>query len=478
MTKKSYQMLSRTESLCPRCLSRIPAYYVKDGEMVYLIRHCDDHGGFQTMVWKGPPNFETWKRPKIPTSPPVTYSESYLGCPFDCGLCPAHRQHTCTALIEITQRCNLNCPVCFASAGRNDSADPDLGVIKEWFERIRDACHPCNIQISGGEPTLRDDLPEIITLGGNMGFSFIQLNTNGIRLAGEKGYARKLKEAGLSSVFLQFDGTEDSVYNSLRGKPLLDIKQSAIEMCGENDIGVVLVPTLVPGVNSRNIGDIIRFGLKKAPVVRGIHFQPISYFGRYPHPPTDGDRISLPEIMTAMEEQTGGMIKANNFRPPGCENARCSFHGNFILMPDGKLKALSCFKPPATLPAMNNGFVGDLRKPENISSSSSDYQNIAGNIEKAEDGARQAISTVARQWAFPVISDKKCCCGTDDLDTFLSRAKQYGFTISAMAFQDAWNIDLERLKDCCIHVMAPGGKLVPFCIYNLTSAEGKTVYRK
>jgi len=447
-------VLSQTQSLCPECLSRIPASYIKEGDSVFLVKHCDKHGKFQTIFWRGKPDFETWTRPKIPTRPEICYAEISQGCPFDCGLCPEHRQHTCTALLEITMRCNLNCPVCFASAARAAPPDPDFKLIKTWYGRVINAGGFCNIQLSGGEPTVRDDLPIIIETGRKMGFSFIQLNTNGVRLAADKDYARRLKEAGLSSVFLQFDGTSDDIYTVLRGKPLFKAKQAAIEHCAENDIGVVLVPTLMPKVNIHNIGDMIRFGLKFAPAVRGVHFQPVSYFGRYPNPPSDEDRITLPEIMTAIEQQTDGMVRTENFRPPGCENARCSFHGNFILMPDGSLKALT--------------------QSVHTGCQCGTSQNIE---EKAEDGAIQAITTVARQWAFPTISEKRCCDKTDDLDAFLTRAKEYGFAISAMAFQDAWTLNIERLKDCCIHVVSPEGNLIPFCIYNLTSAGGKTLYR-
>ncbi|MEZ4527064.1 MAG: hypothetical protein R2941_14195 [Desulfobacterales bacterium] len=220
--------------------------------------------------------------------------------------------------------------------------------------------------------------------------------------------------------------------------------------------------------------------MKFAPTVRGVHSSP-SHFGRYPNPPSDKVRITLPEIMAALEQQTDGMVKTSNFRPPGCENARCSFHGNFILMPDGSLTALTKFVPADTESCKDAGTAQDLRKSASCCSPTEiiSRNDISGlPAEKAEDGARQAISTVARQWAFPVVSEKQCACSTDDLDAFLTRAKQYGFAISAMAFQDAWTLDMERLKDCCIHTVSPDGRLIPFCIYNLTSAGGETIYRR
>ncbi|MEN6328306.1 MAG: radical SAM protein, partial [Syntrophomonas sp.] len=193
-------------------------------------------------------------------------------------------------LLEITQRCNLNCNFCFASSG-GDLADPSFDTIREWLKILVEAGKPF-IHISGGEPTVRNDLPEIIRMIKEMGFPYIQLNTNGLRLAQKPEYVKELKQAGLSSVFMQFDGTKDEINQQLRGRNLLAEKENAIKNCGDNNLGIVLVPTIVPGVNDDNIGEIIRFGLSKVPDVRGIHFQPVSYFGRYPAPPLDNQRIT------------------------------------------------------------------------------------------------------------------------------------------------------------------------------------------
>ena len=155
-------------------------------------------------------------------------------------------------------------------------------MVRSWYEALLASGHPSNIQLSGGEPTLRDDLPEIVALGRAMGFRFIQLNTNGLRLARDPSFVERLKEAGLASVFLQFDGTHDEIYRALRGGPLLEAKLKAIHHCEQQELGVILVPTLVPRINTNDIGTIIRFALENIRVVRGVHFQPVSYFGRYP----------------------------------------------------------------------------------------------------------------------------------------------------------------------------------------------------
>jgi uncharacterized radical SAM superfamily Fe-S cluster-containing enzyme len=364
---------------------------------------------------------------------------------------PDHRQQTCTALLEVTLRCHAGCAFCFAGSHPDRKPDPDMSLIKSWLESLLIGSASCNIQLSGGEPTLRNDLPEIVALGKSMGFELVQLNTNGLRLAIDPQFVESLKKAGLSSVFLQFDGTQDVVYRSLRGKPLLESKIAAIQNCRAQEIGVVLVPTIVPGINDCELGTILQFALDNLPTVRGVHFQPVSYFGRYPWPPRDHDRVTIPEIIRGLELQTNGLVRVDHFKPPGCEKARCSFHGTFVLMPDGDLKAFSHRKPSACS-------CGTLR---------------------AEEGAERARRFVARQWRQPdgrAEGQEHSALSLGHWDVILERARTHMLSVSGMAFQDAWNIDIERLKDCCIHVVSRDGRLVPFCAYQLTSSTGRVLY--
>lgn len=319
---------------------------------------------------------------------------------------------------------------------------------------LLDTVGSCNIQLSGGEPTLRDDLPEIMRLGRALGFSFFQLNTNGLRLAAQPGYAAHLRDAGLSTVFLQFDGLDDTVYRALRGVPLLEIKERAITECGRSGLGVVLVPTMVPGVNTGQVGHIIRYAIDRLPHVRGVHFQPISYFGRYPAPPVDSDRYTLPELLRDVEGQSDGLLPVSSFSPSGCEHSLCSFHGDFLLLPDDRVRPLS--------------------DPDRVSSCC-----CGKDASKAAETKR---SYVARHWSLDASAMDSCGCSDDvsSLDAFLSRMRTHSFTITAMAFQDAWTVDLERLRNCCLHVVAPSPRLriVPFCAYNLTDSAGNALHRQ
>jgi uncharacterized radical SAM superfamily Fe-S cluster-containing enzyme len=459
-------VVGQTESVCPTCLRRLPATRVAVGEDVYLRKTCPDHGDFSTVIWRGAPSYRTWVRPKLPSTPQNPGTTVERGCPFDCGLCPDHRQASCCVLLEVTQRCNLRCRVCFADSGHGRTsdacADPSLERIESWYRSLLDASGPVNVQLSGGEPTLRDDLPEIIRLGRDLGFTFFQLNTNGLRLGRDPEYVRRLADAGLSTVFLQFDSLRDEANQRLRGRPLTTRKRQAIERCADAGIGVVLVPTIVPGVNLDDLGPLVRYALDLVPAVRGVHVQPVSYFGRYPGTPgapTDADRITLPEVMRAIVAGTGGRIPLSAFAPPGGENAWCSFHANVVVMPDGDLVRLT--KNPAAS--------GCCPAPT-----------------PARDGAAQSQRTVARLWSAPgplIPLQQAGCCeqparpSLGGWDVLLERARTHTFSVSGMAFQDAWNLDLERLRDCYIHNISPDGRLIPFCAYNLTDAAGSPLYR-
>ena len=447
-----YPLKEKTESVCPVCLDRIPASRVILGKDVYLHKKCPEHGVFDTIIWRGEPSFETWRVDKIHTHPTVPFTDVNAGCPCDCGPCADHLQNPCCVLLEVTQRCDLKCPVCFADSNDIPTIDPEIKEIKNWFDRLLETKTSLNIQLSGGEPCVRDDLPEIIAFGRQAGFTYFQLNTNGLRLAKDKKFLKDLKEAGLSSVFLQFDGISDRVYRTIRGKPLLELKERAIKNCIEVGVGVVLVPVIIPGINDEEIGGILDFALKYHPGVRGIHFQPISYFGRFPKAPADKDRITIPEIIRKLEEQSQGLIKKEHFKPAQAEHARCTFSGNFVVMPDGTIRPLTRFQK----------------------------SNCGCQPVMADQALLKGQSFVARTWSRqPIRADQKDLSidGFGEWDLFIERSRTHSFAISGMAFQDAWTLDLERLCQCKIFILSPDQRLIPFCAYNLTNMHGESLYR-
>lgn len=436
------KVLHTTESVCPECIQRIAAEIIENDDTILMVKQCPEHGEFRTVIWRGTPRFDAWSRPKIPYSPD-SVTRAAKGCPYDCGLCEHHSQRTCTALVEITSRCNLHCPVCFADSGK-ESAEPSLDRLEAMFNDIFKRTGGCNLQLSGGEPTMREDLPEIVSVARKAGFTFIQLNTNGLRLARDPDLSKRLKAAGLSSVFLQFDSVTDGPYREIRGRELFRQKQQAIANLGKSGIGIVLVPTVVPGINDRELWDIIRFGLARQPHVRGVHFQPVSYFGRFPKQFLP-HHVTLPEVMNKVSLQSGGVINEGDFTPPGCEHELCSFSARYLVRED------------STLTLLGNSSCDCTPQP-------------------AEEGALRSIDVTARQWG-GVPTSQENIEGEDDLSRFLRRARSHTFSISGMAFQDCWNLDINRLRGCCIHVAQQDGRLIPFCSYNLTARDGSSLHR-
>lgn len=304
---------SPTVSLCPHCLRRIPALRVSENGAVYLQKTCPEHGDAgKVLLWRDDPKpYDEWTRgaSAVPGVPET--------CPTQCGLCPDHRQKTCTAILEVTGRCSLQCPVCFAGAGTDCDPDPDLDQIARTLEMVREKAGLCPLQISGGEPTSRDDLPQIVALARSMGFDPVQVNTNGIRLAEDEAYGSALVDAGMTVVFLQFDGVDGSVYERIRGRDLWDLKLRAIRNCAAWKVGVILVPTLLKMINDGQIGNIIQFAKSRMPAVKGVHFQPMTYLGRFPDAPRNEDRLLLSDVISAIERQTNGELKVENLLPSG-----------------------------------------------------------------------------------------------------------------------------------------------------------------
>lgn len=439
-------MPGKTRSVCPVCLKVLEAEKVFAHDGVYMEKSCPEHGRFRSLIWEGSlQSYLDWEICNTVLDPPLDPKPALMGCPYDCGLCEEHLRKGCCMLLELTNRCNLRCPVCFASAGEDEPRDLSMEEIGRQYDYLMAHGGPFNIQLSGGEPSMRDDLPDIIRLGRSKGFGFFQLNTNGLRLAGEPGYAQSLKEAGLDTVFLQFDSMNDEVYKILRGRPLLDVKLGAIDACAAAGLGVVLVPVIAAGVNENQVGDILRFAMTRMPAVRGVHFQPISYFGRCglerPEKP-----VTIPRMLRLIEEQTGGQMKYADFAGGGAENPYCSFHASYRKLPGGDIKCL----------------------PKRSDSSCCCCT--------ASDDSR---TSVADQWSgagkqFGELPQSE----TSALDSFLKLMRERTFAVSGMIFQDGFNLDLDRLRRCHICEVDSERGMVPFCAYNLTDSNGKSMYRK
>ncbi len=401
---------------------------------MWLQKSCEEHGFFTVPIWSDPESYYTWENQGVHACPSLDQATDRTDCPFTCGLCPEHEGDTCTAIFHLTDRCNMKCKVCFAEGCQN--TEPSLETIHHMYETCMAKTCPPTVQLSGGEPTLRKDLAEIVRMGKMMGVTHIQVNTNGLKLAADPTYAQELADAGTDLIYLQFDDVSDKTYEALRGRPLFEQKRQAIENCAKAGLGVLLVMTVYPGVNDTSLGDVLEFGKRYMPTVRGMHLQPVTHMGEFPNAK---DVITIPNVLNALVQQSNGQIRYEDISPRKKAAAHCSFSSRFFLKNDGTFVSLKDTTPERIIEHETvDGFVVD------------------------------AVKFTDTYWRAA-----KGCCGESDLSSALQNRI---FAISGMHFQDAWNIDLARLKGCCVHVMTQEGLSVPFCAYYLTSATGDRLY--
>lgn len=220
------RLLKETKSLCPECLAVIDARVLEDGGRVKMVKTCSQHGTFEDTYWSDYEQyarFEKYEALGDGLSNPRT--KKTKGCPYDCGICPEHKSQTVLAIIDITNRCNLRCPICFANAASAGYVyEPTYDQIVEMMKNLRQnrPMAPVALQFSGGEPTIREDLPKLVEKAKELGFDHVEVNTNGLRLSQSADYIKELMQKGADTFYLQFDGLTDDVYMKTRGVPLLD----------------------------------------------------------------------------------------------------------------------------------------------------------------------------------------------------------------------------------------------------------------
>jgi hypothetical protein len=393
------------------------------------------------------------------------------GCPNDCGICPEHKSHTALAIIDITNRCNLKCPVCFANAAAAGYVyEPTKEQVTGMLENLR-ATRPVPataLQFSGGEPTIRKDLPDLVRKAKELGFRHVEVNTNGVQISKSVEYAKELKAAGVSTFYLQFDGLTPEVYKYIRGVDLLDTKMKAIQNMREAGIrSVVLVVTLIKGVNDSQLGDIINFAVQNFDVVRCINVQPVSLCGRLPQEEREKMRITIPDFMHLVEEQTGGTIKVSDFYPVPTVVPVSKAVG---AMQDKRYVEFTAHPHcgMATYLFVQDGKVTPITRYANIEKFSAAVKKA---YEKAlKDGKkvskRALIGPALRYVKLGFIRKHIWGVLTEGSYKALGDLQRQSILLSSMHFMDPYNFDLERVQRCVIHYAVPDGRIIPFCTMN------------
>ncbi len=417
--------LDFTESLCPICLQIVEAQIIEKDGAVYMKKTCPDHGPMTVYLWHDVAHYHWMNSFHFPFKPPKVPKVSNDQCPLDCGLCSKHLRHPTLVEIEVTRRCNLHCPVCFMSAGEA-SPEPSLETIESTFLAIlQQTSLQTSIQLTGGEPTIRPDLPEIVSLGRANGFSAIEINTNGIAIAQNSAYASHLAESGVSGIYLQFDGLNNEIYRQIRGKDLLEEKLRAIEHCRRAGVQVVLAMTVIGGINHDQMGEVLDFALRNDDIVVGVAYQVAFSSGRFE---LNHQRpLSMGDVTFLLAEQSHGLLQSQDFLPLGCSHPLCSVATYLIKEGDANY--------PFTRNITSQEY---LREFNPYSPQGSVFADIL---------ARRGIHT------------------------------EHGFSVVIMNYMDVRTIDLKRLKECSMVVATEDGKLIPFCAYQLTSIYGRRLYQ-
>jgi len=439
-----------TKSLCPRCKKLIDAEVFEKQGKIFMRKKCKEHGNFLSLISSDAEFYKKALEFDLPGQKSLfRETKRKKGCPNDCGLCEEHKQHTCLALIDITNKCNLSCQNCYASSeadGKFLSLKQISGMLDQYIKCEK---NPDVLQISGGEPTLHPQILEIIKLARKNKILMIMLNTNGIRIAEDENFVKELsKFKGRFEVYLQFDGFKEETYRKLRGKNLLDTKLKAIQNLVKYKIPITLVATIKKGVNEDEIGSIIRFGLT-TDFIRGATFQPIFFAGR--HEKSDiMNRITGTDVLRRIEEQTKGIFKKTDFIPLPCPHPACCIITYSIKIKNKIVPITRLIDVKKNLSYLGNQIAFSPKK-------------IVKKALKNLFSASASLESIKTLKAF------SCCIPYKNLILNKKNREEFAndaFRIVVKPFMDAYNFDIKRAQKCCIHFILPDKRFIPFCVYN------------
>ena len=480
---REHNFLGTTKSLCPQCLALVDAKIITRNNRVYFRKFCPEHGFREDFVCSDATHFDR-NEFTLPGKEPTKFGiEPKHGCPYDCGVCTEHEQHTCIGLLEITSHCNLECPICFAASGPGGT-HLTVEECKRAIDRLVEVeTQPEILQLSGGEPTIHPDFEAIFKYACDQPIDIIMVNTNGLRIAKDPDFAELLSlYQKRCEVYFQFDSFEDVQTEALRGVSLVDTKLKAIERLGELGIRTTLVCTLQAGINDHEIGAIIEFAIQR-PWITGVSFQPTTYTGRYFLPDELEKRITFPDILQGLESQTGGRWRASDFSPLPCAHP----NGHTLAYTYRRFTPKLEFTPLAR-------FI-DIERHIDL---------LSGRITFDRPRAKELISTVLNGFGCGLananaaqidsglglfaqhLQTSNSKSGTSQLDSntislakdFLSSAlkmelePEHMLRITTTSFMDAYNFDIRQLMKSCVHHILPSGHLIPFSAYNVLYRDG------
>jgi uncharacterized radical SAM superfamily Fe-S cluster-containing enzyme len=437
--KKKEKIKDITKSFCPVCLKVIPAIVsVKKGKVV-ITKFCKEHGRFESFhVWDDPYFYKRmWKLYRLYNS-----EESKEN-----GI-----------VLDLTSRCNLRCPICFAFGGEERFGDLSINKIKEILIKFKRH----HILLYGGEPTLRDDLPNIINIIKRLGSEPILL-TNGIKL--NRVYISKLKKAGLRRVVLQFDGLDDNLYKIIRGAELLNKKLEVIKILEDEGMNLDLFVMLVKGVTENQIPKIISFA-KNLRNIGTIYFSPASFEGRLN---IKIGKVYTSEVLEIIEKEAG--IKKEDF----ITCTEFDWYLSKLVRNFGIFKTPS-FCHPACYVYIKDGKLVPLNKVIDLKALTDDLKNIY-KIRKEKQKLKYILYVSSFLFRFLIKITK--VIGFDNMlrASFFLFRKRFAekfpniFRIDVFVYQDRYNADLRMIEKCNLLAEMPNGMFDSFCKRNILQVK-------
>src|SRR5882762_489158 len=449
---RPYVFWGQTQSLCETCLTLVPAKIQIIGDEVWYEKRCRQHGVQSTLLSSDAAYWRMCKDYIKPGDKPLAFqNKTEFGCPFDCGLCPDHEQHSCLALIEINEHCNLTCPVCFAESSPQKSRHLSVATVARMLDAlVASEGEPDLVQISGGEPTLHPEFFAILDAARARPIRHVMVNTNGLRIAQEPDFVAQLaaRRRGLE-VYLQFDSLEREALMNLRGADLRRVRQEALENLERHDISTTLVVTVKRGVNDDEIGEIVRHALEWR-CVRGVTFQPVQDVGR-----NEGfdktRRVVLSDIRRRVVEDSGVFGESDMVTLP-CNPETISI--GYGLRNGATVLPVTSLIPREDFVAIAPNAITFEKHPA--------LREKFVELFSLSSGANNAPDRLA---------EFLCCLPKVTVPSGLGYENV--FRVAIVQFMDRYNFCLGGVKRSCIHFVTPNGQIIPFDTYNLFYRDGR-----
>lgn len=455
---RPYQFYDTAVSICATCLRRVDAKIVFQDGGVWMLKRCPEHGAQRVLIADDIDYYKRAREIFVKTPEQVTRYNTPVryGCPYDCGICPDHEQHGCTLLIEVTDACNLRCPTCYAMSGPERQTHRSLEQIERMLDlAVRNEEEPSIVQISGGEPTIHPQFFEIMDAARSRPIQHLMINTNGIRIAREAGFAERLKEYEPNlEIYLQFDSFRREALQVLRAADTRRVHQLALAKLNALNIATTLVVTVRRGVNDDELGEIIEFARAQA-CVRGVTFQPVQAAGRLEQYEggfdCERDRLTLTEVRRRILEQSD-LFAPEDILPVPCHADSIAMA--YALKLDDKFVPLTGLIDPEVLVEGGRNTIV-YEKEEVIREKLFDLFSTHHSPESQAGAMNDLLAAVPAPESLSKLSYANI------------------FRLLIVQFIDAHSFDLRSIRKTCVHIVHPDGKrVIPFDTYNLLYRDG------